>query len=71
MYAIYVLDPQHHFMAKMADLGAAKRFARDLVEKGYAHAEVWDAIIPLWSVWCEGTRNSWRICTSDDLVANA
>lgn len=68
MFSVYVLDPNHHFIVSFKELDQAKHFAKDLVEKGYRHAEVWDAIIPLWSVWCEGTRTSWRICTSDGVV---
>jgi hypothetical protein len=69
MYRIYVLNPDHQFIIRVDVLGHAKRLARELVEKGYPRTEVWDAIIPVWSVWREGTRRSQRIHTSDEVVA--
>ena len=69
MYAVYVLNPDHQYIGSLDILDQAKELARDLVEEGYAHVEVWDPIIPLWSVWRQGARRAHRIYTSDDVVA--
>jgi hypothetical protein len=69
MYRIYVLNPDHHCVMRVEALARAKYLAKELVEKGYPHAEVWDALIPLWSVWRDGTGRSLRILTTDDQMA--